>query len=205
MTMNKHMDLISTLAMSQTMPTKQISVKVTLKCGVILLGVSYSLEKANILLNTAISVIRCPLESIYDIVQTENIVYPELPPGYNTPDKSASMSWTINNLRAIFQEVNTVSMVQYGYSVVATVDIDTGVSLTMSGFWSTLPVYIRHRFLEVLWYKYLTMLECYNAPSKYKRIFLWAYDNALSPIGIRTGYKFMVRDGVTVIFKSGGV
>lgn len=202
--MNKYMDLISTLAMSQTMPSKQVSVKVTLVRGDIITGVSYSLEEYDIVLNTATGVLRYSLNSIAYIAQDSSITYPGLPPGYNTPDKSAGRSWVINNLRAMLQEVNAVSMAHYGHSVVMTVDMDTGVSLTTSEFWSTLPAHIRHRFLEVLWGKYCTMLECYGVASKYRKLYLWAYNNQVVPIGIRSDYRLMVHGGVEVVFNSKG-
>lgn len=203
--MNKYMDLISTLAMSQTMPSKQVSVKVTLVRGAEALGVSYSLEESGVILNTLTAVFRLPLGSIASVVQSETLIYPELPPGYNTPAKSASLSWVIVNLRAILQEVNTASMVKHNYSVMIAMDItDTGVSLTMSGFWSTLPVHIRHRFLEVLWGKYCTMLECYGVSSSYRSLCLYTYDNAAITIGVRSDYRLMVHGGVEVVFSSKG-
>ena len=213
--MMKYMNLISTLAMSRTLPLKQTVVKAALKSDTIVSdisdtivsGVSYSLEESNIILNTVTEVLKYPLTSVASITQTENTIYPELPPGYSTPDKSAGLSWVIVNLRAVFQEVNTVSMVDYGYSVVVVVDMaaDLGVSLTMSGLWSTLPVCIRHRFLEVLWYKYLTMLECYGVES-HRAIHLYAYNNAAVPIGARSDAILMVSGGVPVFFcSSGGV
>lgn len=207
---HQFLDIISALATTKIMPQRSTVTTVKLKNGCTIPAVSCTVELGELVIDTDECVYKYPLAEVVYVAQNTKTILPDLPPCYLVPAPESGSSWVINNMRAILQEVNTVAMERYNHSVVVTVDVGTetpnSLDLTMSGFWSELPVYIRHRFMEVLWSKYLTMLECYDMPEpsdRYRQIYMWHYQDRDFPIGVRSKCRLLVRGGVPVVFTGG--
>jgi hypothetical protein len=140
---------------------------------------------------------------IVSISHETRLIYPQLPPGIKTPERDDLLGWVKATLRSVFNEVNQSSIAGHNNALVMSVNIDQikrTLDVTMTGFWSTLPLFVRQRFLTLIWDVYGKLLVTYGVSLEYYRIEMYRYDNASEPIGYRSVYRSFIDGGLEITY-----
>lgn len=139
-----------------------------------------------------------PMRTVTSILYRDELQFPELPPGVLVPPKSDRVSWLLASVRATLNDINRAALDQYGNTIVVCTEynhLDRQLHVTMSGFWATLPVYVRHKWLQELWQLYARLAEAYEINPNRKCISLFQYDNPSVVVGHRTPWESWVDGG----------
>lgn len=137
-------------------------------------------------------------EDVVNISHETRLIYPELPPGYKTPERDDRLGWVRATVRAILDHVNQNSLRDFSNPLVVSVDlnmISKTLELTMTGFWSTLPLFVKQKFLNSLWDVYCTLLARYGVTLEYGRVEMFPYNSSVS-VGYKSRYRSVVEGGL---------
>jgi hypothetical protein len=138
-------------------------------------------------------------DDIVSISHEDRLVYPQLPSGIKTPGRDDYIGWIKATVRSIMNSVNSASVRDHSNALVVSVDMDMvnrTLRLTMTRYWSTLPLFVRQRFLTLLWDVYGKLLVTYNVSMGYYRVSMFMYDDESQPIAYRSVYRSFVEGGL---------
>lgn len=203
--MPMYMDLLGVLHSTKTLPTTKRTCRVRLLSGNDIhckLARQYN-DRVIIDGNTPSVTYDLAVSDVSYVLYQTKTIYPTLPAGIPTPDRSNGSQWLIANLRAILEEVNTKSSAQYGGLLVIAVNYDqnvNGIRLTTSTLWDKLPPHIRCSFLQKLYEYVALMAKYYKVPEKLYRLFVVRSSDG-NYIGSRTETRCYVKDGITICYK----
>lgn len=144
------------------------------------------------------------LAMVYDTTYTSDVIYPALPPGIHTPLRPDPKGWVKANLRAILNIVNENSTKDHAHAIVISVEINEArksLVLAMTEFWSTLPIFVRQRFLSELWNLYSKLLSLYDLSMEYYRIEMYSSGRS---IAYRSRWRSTVEGGLDCTYSQPG-
>lgn len=194
----RYFPLVEPLLLPKYMPVRQRTISITLTNEQEVTSVHYKVTEHHVIISTSAGIETYSMNAVKGITYQEELKYPILPSGITTPSKSDSLKWAISTIRAVLAECNEKSRTLYTNPITVCVDFDQitkTLILNMTGFWSTLPAFVRHRWLQDFWALYAKLIVMYGASPDYHRVELRPFDEADKVIGRRSPWQSWILDG----------
>ena len=197
--MNKsYLPILEPLLLPSVMPRRETFLTITLKSLQTVQSARYKVTETTVIMMVEGEIRTYPITEVTGMVYLDELVYPELPPGVSEVAKADGRGWVKSNLRALFNQVNQAALTEWGNALVVCVEfnlIQKSLEVTMTGFWSSLPSFVRHKWLQCLWDLYTKLIVLYGVNLEYNRITLHPYNSSTKIIGYRSPWRSSVEYG----------
>ena len=197
--MNKsYLPILEPLLLPSVMPRRETFLTITLKSLQTVRSARYKVTETTVIMMVEGEIRTYPITEVTGMVYLDELVYPELPPGVSEVAKADGRGWVKSNLRALFSQVNRAALEEWDSTLVIYVEfnlIQKSLEVTMTGFWSSLPNFVRHKWLQCLWDLYTKLIVLYGVNLEYNRITLHPYNSSTKIIGYRSPWRSSVEYG----------